>query len=109
LAISKRSEVITCTISCLRRSSRQSKNREDSGVFNLWKAVELDPIDRARMQHQDLSLRIIVAFDPTGKFPLSIDEPSLLHDAESHIVFSNPKMSLKEAKGRRSGFCPFGI
>jgi hypothetical protein len=23
-------------------------------------------------------------------------------------VFSNPKMSLKEAKGRRSGFCPFG-
>ena len=22
-------------------------------------------------------------------------------------VFSNPKMSLKEAKGRRSGFCPF--
>jgi hypothetical protein len=24
-------------------------------------------------------------------------------------VFSNPKMSLKEAKGRRSGFCPFGI
>src|ERR1035438_7228459 len=25
------------------------------------------------------------------------------------IVFSNPRMSQKEAKGRRSGFCPFGI
>jgi hypothetical protein len=24
-------------------------------------------------------------------------------------VFSNRKMSLKEAKGRRSGFCPFGF
>jgi hypothetical protein len=25
------------------------------------------------------------------------------------VVFSNPRMSLKEAKGRRSGFCPFGF
>jgi hypothetical protein len=30
-------------------------------------------------------------------------------DVETLKVFSNPKMSLKEAKGRRSGFCPFGI
>jgi hypothetical protein len=29
--------------------------------------------------------------------------------APAKIVFSNPKMSLKAAKGRRSGFYPFGF
>ncbi len=54
-------------------------------IFNLWKGVEHYPQNRVRMQHQDLSLRIIIAFDPTGKLPLSLHKPALLHDAESHI------------------------
>jgi hypothetical protein len=33
------------------------------GVFNLWKAVQHYPQNRARMQHQNLSLRIIIAFE----------------------------------------------
>src|SRR5271157_3449549 len=55
------------------------------GICNLWKAVKHNPQDRARMQHQDLSLRIVIAFDPTRYFPLSVDEPALLYNAESHV------------------------
>jgi hypothetical protein len=38
------------------RLSRQLRSREDIGIFELWNAVELDPIYRSRMQNQDLSL-----------------------------------------------------
>src|ERR1019366_7371116 len=65
--------------------TRQWRNCEDIGTLNLWNAVELDPYDRAWIQHQDLSLCIIVAFNPTGKFPLSVHKSARLYNAQPHI------------------------